>query len=133
MKIEQDSGAAGNLIYGYEPGAIRINAERYASSLVVTPNRVIPDWPPSRFDELERAHLDVLTTLEPLPEVAVLGTGDAHRFPAPRLLATLYEHRIGVEVMSTAAACRTYNILVGEDRPVAAALIMTAADDPTGP
>jgi uncharacterized protein len=58
------------------------------------------------------------------PEVALLGTGSRQRFPHPRLSRALNEARIGLEVMTTAAACRTYNILMAEGRKVAAALLL---------
>ena len=58
------------------------------------------------------------------PEIVLLGTGDRQHFPHPRLLAPLTERRIGVEVMDTRAACRTFNILVAEGRRVAAALVI---------
>ena len=58
------------------------------------------------------------------PEVVLLGTGARLRFPPAAVLAPLTRAGIGVEVMDTAAACRTYNILAGDGRRVVAALLM---------
>ncbi len=127
MKIEQDVPLQGNYIRGYAPGEVRVNDVAYHSSLIVTPERLIEGWPPARFEDLAAEHLRQVAALE--PEIVVLGTGDIHRFPHPRLLRALYERRIGVEIMATTAACRTYNILMAEDRPVAAALLIDTATD----
>jgi uncharacterized protein len=58
------------------------------------------------------------------PEIVLLGTGATFVFPDPARLAPLRDARVGVEVMDTAAACRTYNILLAEGRNVVAALIV---------
>jgi len=73
-------------------------------------------------DELTASDLEPVLALR--PEVLLLGSGPRQVFPAPELLAQLYAARIGFEVMDTGAACRTYNVLVGEGRAVAAALII---------
>jgi len=97
-----------------------VNGERHASSLIVTPERLLP-WQPDSFDALAEAHFSPF--LELGLEVLLLGTGPRQRFPHPRLLRALTERRLGVEVMDLQAACRTYNILMGEERRVAAALL----------
>ncbi len=89
--------------------------------VVVTADRLIPDWAPG-FRELQPAHLEVLRSLE--PEILLLGTGARLRFPPPDCMAVFLQQGIGMEVMDTAAACRTYNILLGEGRRVVAALFM---------
>ena len=61
-----------------------------------------------------------------MPEIVLLGTGDRQRFPRPKLTRALLARGVGVEVMDTSAACRTYNIIMMEDRRVAAALLMMA-------
>ena len=83
---------------------------------------LIRDWPPGSFDELEKHHFDQL--LEHQPEIILFGSGPTLRWPDPALLSTLAENGIGVEVMDTSAACRTYNILVSDQRHVAAALLL---------
>lgn len=123
MKVLLDNGAgAAYLIRRYEPGRITINDETVTASVVLTPETLLRDWPPSRFEDLERTHLDAVLELE--PEVVLLGTGESQRFPSRDIMLTLLERGIGIEVMDTAAACRTYNILMGEGRRVAAALIV---------
>jgi uncharacterized protein len=62
------------------------------------------------------------------PEVVILGTGVKLRFPPPSLTRALVEANIGLEVMDTGAACRTYNILMGDGRRVVAALLMIEND-----
>jgi uncharacterized protein len=80
------------------------------------------DWPPASFEALTAAHLQSLLALK--PEIVLLGTGELQRFPRPDIIRPLVEAGIGVEVMTVPAACRTYNILVAEERRVAAALLL---------
>lgn len=122
MKIQLEMGAGLNQIRAYAPGQVTINQTIYTRSLIVTPQRVIADWPPLTFAELDQAHFEVLAGLR--PEVVILGTGARLRFPKPASLRALVEVNVGVEVMDTGAACRTYNILMGDGRRVAAALLM---------
>jgi uncharacterized protein len=91
-------------------------------SLILTGRQVITEWEPNQLTELTAAHLEMVLSLE--PELVLLGTGARQQFPAMDILATLQRAQIGVEVMDTAAACRTFNILVAEGRHVAAALLM---------
>ena len=71
--------------------------------------------------------LVALCLLATSPEIVLLGTGATQRFPHPKLTAPLLRARVGLEVMDTRAACRTYNILVAEGRSVTAALIIEQA------
>jgi uncharacterized protein len=87
---------------------------------VVTPERILRDWRPRSVEELEARDLEALVALG--AEIVLIGTGAVQRFPAPEVLAPLRGRRIGVEVMDTAAACRTYNILVAEGRSAAAVI-----------
>lgn len=111
-----------NLFTAYDSGYVAVNHKRYQSSLIVLPDRIVEDWPPHSFESLAAPHFEAL--LEFNPEIVLLGTGSALRFPHPRLTQALIQARIGVEVMDTPAACRTYNILAGEGRKVAAALLL---------
>ena len=99
-----------------------INGERHESNLIVMPERILP-WEAACFDAL--AETDFQVFLELNPEILLLGTGAKQRFPHPRLTQALARKRIGVEVMDLQAACRTYNILMAEERRVAAALLFT--------
>jgi uncharacterized protein len=73
-------------------------------------------------EELDEAALEAVLRLR--PGIVLLGTGSEQRFPPSSLLAPMLTQGIGIEIMTTAAACRTYNILVAEDRPVAAGLLI---------
>lgn len=91
-------------------------------SLIITPAKLIRDWPPQRFEDLEQRHFDSIADLH--PEIVLFGSGQRLRWPAQVLTQTLLARGIGVEVMDTPAACRTYNILMADERNVAAALLM---------
>ncbi len=122
MKIERETAEGKNLFTGYGDGYVEINRQRHTSSLVVSAERLITDWPVDSVGALGADHLAAIVELR--PEVVLLGTGRAFMFPESRLLAPLHAAKIGVEVMDTTAACRTYNILLGEGRNVVAALIV---------
>jgi len=125
VKFERDSPDGRNTFSGYGPGYVQVGAKRYAASLVVSGDRVIEDWPATSIDGLTADHFAAIVGLA--PEIVLLGTGAAFKFPDAALLAPLYKAGIGVEVMDTPAACRTYNILLGEGRHVVAALVVTPA------
>lgn len=122
MDIIQEFGGGRYLIRGYEVGCIQINEESYARSLVITPQYLNLEWPPQSLAELKDAHLESVIALK--PEVVLLGTGMRLRFPLPRVMAFFQQRAVGIEVMNTAAACRTYNVLMSEGRSVAAALLI---------
>jgi uncharacterized protein len=122
MRFAEDETAGRYRIRAYAPGKVTINEAVFTRSLVVTPGRILADWQPQSFDELQAEHLILVADLA--PEIILLGTGAMLRFPRPAVAAPLIDSGIGLEVMDTAAACRTYKILVSEDRQVAAALII---------
>ena len=111
-----------NVIAALGTDWIRIGETEYRQNLIVTPDAVATGWAPAGFAALTEA--DFAALLEHGPELVLLGTGRAQRFPHPRLLQALSGARIGVEAMDTRAACRTFNILVAEDRRVVAALVL---------
>jgi uncharacterized protein len=125
MKFSEFDTDAGPLVEAYEPGRVRIGGQDYRGTVAVTAGQVLPDWGPADFETLARPHLAAIAELA--PQVVVLGTGERQRFPDPAIYAVLLERGIGVEIMDTGAACRTYNILAGEGRRVVAALILDAA------
>ena len=100
---------------------VMVNGERHDHSIAVLAGEVRSDWAVAGFDALCAAHFDYFLALE--PDVLLLGTGARQRFPHPRLYRSLTDAGIGVECMDTPAACRTYNILVAEDRKVVAAIL----------
>jgi uncharacterized protein len=122
MKLTLHSAPGIFSVHSYAPGAIRIQGDTFTRSLIITPGRLLTDWPPQRLAELEAAHVAALAELE--AEVVLIGTGATLQFPPAAVLAPLTGRGVGVEIMDTAAACRTYNVLVSEDRRVAAALII---------
>ncbi len=124
MRFSLDIDTRLNFVRGYGSGWIRINEREIRRSVIVTPEQLVTDWPPQTFADLEGGHFEALARLE--PEIVVLGTGDLQRFPHPRLTQSLLARGVGVEVMTTAAACRTYNIIMLEGRRVAAALLLMA-------
>lgn len=120
MKFTLESTGDANLIRGWEAGALRINDETVAGDVVIAADTVLRVvlGPADALDEAALA-----PALELQPEVLLVGTGARQCFLAPALLRTLARRGVGVEVMDTLAAARTYNVLVGEGRRVVAALI----------
>jgi len=116
------STANGNVVTGLGPGWVRVGAAEYGENLVLTCDTVAIGWAPSGFEGLVEA--DFASLLQHRPEVVLFGAGSAIRFPDPRLTRALSEARIGLEVMDTPAACRTFNILAAEGRSVVAALLL---------
>jgi uncharacterized protein len=120
MRFIQDS-FTGNSIRAYSDGEVTINDRTISQSVVITPDS-IRLWEPRSIDELTTQHIERLCELE--PEIVIIGTGRQLSFPPPALTAALQVRGIGVEVMAHGAACRTFNILLAEDRRVVAALMM---------
>ena len=120
VKLHASAPSALNTFSGYGDGYVLVNGQRRDSSLIVTPEQLLP-WSAAGFDALTEA--DFQTILELRPEILLLGTGPKQRFPHPRLTKALAAQRIGVEAMDLQAACRTYNILMAEERRVVAALL----------
>ena len=122
MKFEREQAEGKNSFTGYGEGYVEVNRRRHGASLVVDATRLVTDWPVTSVGGLGADHMAAIVELQ--PEIVLLGTGAVLHFPEPALLAPLYKAGIGVEVMDTPAACRTYNILLGEGRNVVAALIV---------
>ena len=121
MRFTETDDSGRNLVQGYGPAGIRIGGRTYGGALILTPGRIITDWGPRDAAGLEPDHLQALLDLD--PELIVLGTGAVQVFPAPSLYRLLTARRVGIEVMDTGAACRTYNILMTEGRRVVAGLL----------
>ncbi len=125
LKLHVQASTNFNTVTGYGHDYVEINRVRHADSLILAGEGPVRAWPPASFERL-RAE-DFALVLELDPELVLIGTGQRQRFPAPALLRPFIERGIGFEVMDTAAACRTYNILMGEDRRVVAALLLPGA------
>jgi uncharacterized protein len=124
MKFQPDTAAGVNSISRHEPGRVFVGATAYGHHLVVPWVGEVLPWAATSFDALEPAHFEALAALK--PELVIFGSGARLRFAHPRLMASLINAGIGVETMDTAAACRTYNVLVSESRSVVAALLVEA-------
>ncbi|HEY4215408.1 MAG TPA: Mth938-like domain-containing protein [Steroidobacteraceae bacterium] len=122
MKFTLEGNSSAHLIRSYAPGEIRIGERVIHSSCVVTADTLLENWEPATLADLQVAHLERIFALA--PEVVLLGTGMSQRFPPAAVRAAFSERRIGLEAMDLGAACRTYNVLVGEERNVAAALLL---------
>lgn len=122
MKFLQPDDGAGHLIHGYWPGLIVIDGRGYHTGLILSPERIVTGWGPTCAADLTEDHIEALIDLT--PQVIVIGTGERQVFPEPRVYFAALARGVGVEIMDTGAACRTYNILMAEGRRVAAGLIM---------
>jgi len=122
MRFTLDRPGTAYVVRAYSPGVIRIGERDVASSVIVSATTLIEPWRPRHASELAADDLEPAVALA--PEVLLIGTGPRQVFPAAAILAALHRARIGFEVMDTGAACRTYNLLLAEDRRVAAALIV---------
>jgi uncharacterized protein len=122
MKLHLTTAENNNLINAYGEGYVEINKQRYTQNLIVMPQTLILDWQADSFADLVNAHFTQIADLQ--PEVVLLGTGATHQFLHPKHYQCLTDKAIALECMTTAAACRTYNILMSEGRSVAAALIL---------
>ena len=121
MKLHPDQNSALNTVTAYGSGFFEINRVRHEGPLLLMPEGEVRRWQVESYEALSAADLEALLALG--AEVILLGTGNRHRMPSPRLTAALARAGIGVEAMDSSAACRTYNILMGEGRRVLAALL----------
>jgi uncharacterized protein len=122
MKLQADRAEGVNIINAHTADSVSVNGEVYRTSILVPPTGPMIPWGPATLAELTETHFERIAQAQ--PELVIFGSGKRLRFPPPALLRPLMAARIGVEAMDTAAACRTYNILVGEGRRVMAALLL---------
>lgn len=125
MKLHSDPNTSLNTVTGYGDGYIEVNKTEYAHAVVFGPEGDVARWSPESVEQIDAAAMAQLVDLEsrPLPEVLLIGTGNKQRFLAPALLRPLLKAGVGVEMMDSQAASRTYNILMSEDRRVVVALL----------
>ncbi|MFN4264197.1 MAG: Mth938-like domain-containing protein [Aquabacterium sp.] len=124
MKLHADRAEGVNVIHAYTSNSVSVNGQVYTHSLLVPPTGEMLPWSAQQLATLTEA--DFSQIVEMKPELVIFGSGQRLRFPPPHVLQPLMAARIGIETMDTAAACRTYNILVGEGRKVVAALLIEA-------
>ncbi|RZA33768.1 MAG: hypothetical protein EOP92_19175 [Lysobacteraceae bacterium] len=122
MKLHSDNTQQYQTVTGYDASGVEINAQRFNYSLTVMPEVPPRPWNVARFEDLTAAHFEEIA--KDAPDVVVLGTGERQRFVHPKLVASLSSKHIGVDSMDSQAACRTYNVLMGEGRKVTLALII---------
>ena len=118
---EQDSRAQGPVVQGFSARGFSVDGGVY-EALLLTPERA-DGWTPPPLAELTMEHLQPLLSLEPSPEFLIVGTGAGMAFPPRALVRALEERGIGVEAMDSRAAARTWGMLRGEGRWIAAALM----------
>jgi uncharacterized protein len=122
MKLHADRAEGVNVINAYEPGAVSVNGQVYRRSVLIPHRGDVLPWDASTVADLSDTHFAAIA--QDGPELVIIGSGAHIRFPAPAVLRPLMTRRIGFETMDTAAACRTYNVLVAEGRKVMAALLL---------
>ena len=108
-------------IHSMSSGGIGVADEIHKGPLLLSASTLLTDWPVNTPAELAEIHLQPIFELE--PDIVLIGTGSRQVFPPPELMMAFYSRGIGVEVMNTEAACRTFNVLVSEERRVVAALM----------
>ena len=127
MKFSEDKITQGYHVTGYEPGTIYVGGVPKTASFIISLELLVDNWAPAHIDQLCASHMQPLLDLQ--PELVLIGTGETLKFPSAEHYACLIGQNIGVEIMDSAAACRTYNILLGEGRKVAAGIILGARDE----
>lgn len=120
--LDLDNNQSAYQIVAYQPGQIKINQEILTASVIITPNQLIKDWAPQTIAALSAASLALIAALK--PDVLLIGTGSSQVFISADIYGELINLGIGVEIMDTSAACRTFNALASENRNVVAALII---------
>jgi uncharacterized protein len=122
MKFTLEPATQTNLIRGYSATRVLIGEQSIERSCIVTPTQLITDWKPASFDDLLAEHLETIFALA--PQVVLLGCGATQRFASAEVRRAFAQRGVGLEVMQLGAACRTFNVLVQEERQVAAALFL---------
>jgi uncharacterized protein len=122
MKLHLADTKDRHTLTGYGTGYLAVNGIRYEHPLIVTPDAAPQPWPVTTVADLTAESAGLL--LADAPEIIIIGTGSTQIFPEPARLRLLIEARVGLEVMNSPAACRTYNILMGEGRRVLAAILL---------
>lgn len=122
MKLTLENSTRVNWVRAYSPTELHIGEHVIRSRCVVSSTELITDWEPETYADLALPHLEVLLALK--PDIVVLGTGPAQHFPPAAIRGAFASRRVGLEVMDIGAACRTFNVLVQEERRVVGALFL---------
>jgi uncharacterized protein len=124
MPLAEDIVTSRYRISSYDPGSVTINEAVYRQSLILTAQEIQSPWPVTSLADVDAASL--APVFDSNPSVVLLGTGERQQFPEAKIFALFGQQGVGLEVMDNGALCRTFNILVAEDRAVAAAIILGA-------
>lgn len=124
MRFTHETDPTLNLVRAYSASQVIVGARTLHASVIVSARELLEDWPPRSVAELREEHLAPLIAQR--FEVILLGTGRRQEFPPVGILAAAARGGVGLEVMDTPAACRTYNVLLQEGRQVAAALMLSS-------
>lgn len=122
MKFTEEKNSQGNLIRSYELGQVQVGDTMYQNNIIISPDRLLSPWPLERIEYLGTEHIETLT--EGRPDLLIIGTGREHRWPDMAIVYEITALGIGCEVMNSASACRTYNVVAAEGRKVTAAIII---------
>jgi uncharacterized protein len=125
MKLHLAHNAGLLTFSSHGPGYVSVNGTQHSGSVLVCGKEIVIDWAPAGFDGLDASQFERLANMG--AEIVLFGSGNRQRFPDPALLKPLIAKGIGLEVMDTQAACRTYNILVAEGRHVACGVLIDPA------
>jgi len=126
MEFNREIGSATYRIQSYQPGQIKVSNHNHNAPILISAEKLISPWEVTSFEDLKREDFDYILTLK--PDLVLIGSGfDEHTTPLflpKEIIQPLIHHGVGVEVMSTPAACRTYTILVSEGRNVITGLFV---------
>jgi uncharacterized protein len=126
-RFERDPQGSGPLVHGFSGSGFTIDGVAY-DGVLLTPLSALA-WHPPELSDLTVKHLEQVVGLKPAPEFLLIGTGSKMRFPPRSLVAALEKRGIGLEAMDSRAAARTWGMLRGEERWIAAALMPIQADE----
>ena len=126
MKLSSDSNPSVNRVRAYGAGYFIVNDVRHDTSIILFPDRLQPCDNIRRLSDVDSKILADISEFD--PEIVLIGTGAKHEIPSADVMGRLAGLRSGVEIMRSDSACRTYNVLVAEDRRVVALLILIRND-----
>ncbi len=121
MELHRGDTSEHNLVKVCETGDFLVNDVLYTQSIIVTADNILTDWTAHDIGDLSLRDFEKFAELD--PEILILGTGKKLIFPDQRLFEPLVQQRCGYEVMNSHSACSTFNLLLGDDRKVVAALL----------
>lgn len=124
MQFAEDHAAAEFVIHSCSAQGVRVGDQDWVESFMLLPGQPVQPWPVAAGEPLRPEHFSAV--LAHRPELVVLGTGADLQLPEPEVYGALLSKEIGLEAMTTAAACRTYNLLAQDGRDIAACLVLPA-------